>query len=115
MSNRLRLLSLAALLVLPCAFSVKAQEGRQANAPARTSADESSQLDIPERRITRDSYRAATSVEIGGETAGAVSLRVGAEVTATTIDVLLRGVTGQVRFKASLDPLLARINSHRRR
>jgi hypothetical protein len=116
---------LPGLLILACSSFTHAQDGRgtisrlvnqdqQAGSTARTSADETFDLNIPERYITRSNYRASTEVEIIGDTARAVSLSVGVAVSAGRIGVLLRNVTGKVRFKASLDPVLNRINSHRK-
>jgi hypothetical protein len=83
------------------------------NTQARTSADETFELNIGERRITRREFTASTSVEAGEERAKGLSLRVGVELGASSIDVLLRNVRGQVRFRASLERVLDRINSRR--
>jgi hypothetical protein len=82
------------------------------NSPAGTNADENFELNISERRITRSDYNASTSVEAGEENTGSVHLRVGVEVGASEIDVLLRNVQGRVRFRASLDRILDLINAH---
>jgi hypothetical protein len=116
---------LPGLLILVCSSFTQAQDdrgrifepgnqGQQAGSTARMSADETFDLNIPERYITRSNYRASTEVEITGDTARAISLRIGVAVSAGRIGVLLRNVTGKVRFKASLDPVLKRINSHRK-
>ena len=80
---------------------------------ARTSADESFDLNIAERRITRRDFEASTSVAAGEESARGLKLRVGVAVGADRIDVLLRNVRGRVRFRATLDRVLQRINSRR--
>ncbi len=84
-----------------------------AEADARTSADENIELNIAERRITRRDYQASTSVEAGEETARGLRLRVGVALSADEINVLLRNVRGRVRFRASLDRVLERLNLRR--
>ena len=89
---------------------------QQASAPdseARTSADETFELNITERRITRRDFEASTSVEAGEESAHGLDLKIGVAVGADSIDVLLRNVRGQVRFRATLERVLERINSRR--
>jgi hypothetical protein len=105
---KIKLFFLASLILLSFDSRVRAQS----ETPARTSADERFELNITERRITTSNYTASTAVEIGDQSARGVSLRVGVGVSAGTIDVLLHGVAGFVRFKATLEPVLARIRSH---
>jgi hypothetical protein len=80
---------------------------------ARTNADEIFELSIDERHIIEQDFHASTSVEAGDERAQGVKLRVGVAVGASDIDVLLRNVHGRVRFRATLDPVLRRINARR--
>lgn len=80
---------------------------------SRTSADETFELNISEKRITEKDFEASTSVEAGEESARGLRLRIGVGIGADAIDVLLRNVRGRVRFRASLAPLLERINSRR--
>lgn len=82
-------------------------------ATTRTNADESFELNITERRITRDDYEASTSVEAGDGEARGLALRIGVMVRAGHIDLLLRGVQGNVRFRASLEPVLRRLGTRR--
>ena len=77
----------------------------------RTSANETFDLNIAERRITERDFAASTSVEIGEETARGLSLRVGVAVGADQINVLLRNVRGSVRFRATLERVLQRLNA----
>jgi hypothetical protein len=77
----------------------------------RTSADENFELNIAERRITERGFAASTTVEIGEETAHGLSLRVGVAVGADEINVLLRNVRGSVRFRATLNRVLERLNA----
>ncbi|HVG35849.1 MAG TPA: hypothetical protein VM911_22545 [Pyrinomonadaceae bacterium] len=79
----------------------------------RTQADETFELNIAERRITERDFAASTSVEAGEESARGLKLRVGVEVGASSIDVLLRNVRGSVRFRATLERVLERLNARR--
>ena len=79
----------------------------------RTSADETFELNITERRIAERNFEASTSVEAGEETARGLSLRVGVAVGADEINVLLRNVRATVRFRASLERVLGRLNMRR--
>jgi trimethylamine:corrinoid methyltransferase-like protein len=79
----------------------------------RTSADETFELNITERRINERDFEASTSVEAGEETARGLLLRVGVAVRADEINVLLRNVRGRVRFRASLERVLERLNLRR--
>jgi hypothetical protein len=79
----------------------------------RTSADETFDLNITERRITERDFAASTTVEIGEETARGLFLRVGVAVGADEINVLLRNVRGRVSFRATLDRVLERLNARR--
>lgn len=76
----------------------------------QSSADEDFELNIGERRITRDDYEASVSVAVGEEGARGLNLRVGVAVGASQIDVLLRNVRGRVRFRATLEQVLRRLN-----
>jgi hypothetical protein len=79
----------------------------------RTSADETFELNIMERRITENDFAASTSVEVGEETARGLLLRVGVSLGADEISVLLRNVQGHVRFHGTLERILERLNTHR--
>jgi len=84
-----------------------------ARSAAQTNADENFQLDIASRRITENNYQASTAIETdAGDTRG-VDLRVGVFLNASRIDVSLRNVRGQVRFRGSLDSVLERLKLHR--
>jgi hypothetical protein len=130
---RLKLFRAAIILSLIslCASLATAQEGWGAQQPARaqqaveqqqpatsdpvrrTDADENFELNIAERRITERDFAASTSVEAGEESARGLRLRVGVEVGASEIDLLLRNVRGSVRFRATLDRVLERLNARR--
>lgn len=89
----------------PAASSVPAQAG--------SNIDENFELNIDLRRITERDYEASTAIEIGDTGGRGVNLQVGVAVAASQIDVLLRNIRGRVRFRATLEPVLQRINSRR--
>lgn len=89
------------------------QQNVTPDATERTEADETFELNITERRITERDFTASTSVEAGEESARGLRLRVGVEVGASVIDVLLRNVRGSVRFRATLERVLERLNARR--
>jgi hypothetical protein len=89
------------------------QPAPDADAARRTNADETFDLNIPERRISESNYEASTSVEILEEGTSGVNLRVGVMLGASNIDVLLRNVRGRVRFRGSLESVLQRLNERR--
>ncbi|MBV9210134.1 MAG: hypothetical protein JOZ52_05870 [Acidobacteria bacterium] len=120
MSFHLFRITLVLLFMLTTCALVEAQgDNRQApnastpSAETRTSADETFELNITERHITETGFEASTSVEAGEESARGLRLRIGVGIGADVIDVKLLGVRGRVRFRATLAPVLERINSRR--
>lgn len=87
------------------------------NAPAPpaqtdgTTADEEFDLNIDRRRINEKEFHAETAVETDG--ARGLRLGVGVAVRASDIEVLLLGVRGHVRFRASLAPVLRLLEARR--
>jgi hypothetical protein len=77
----------------------------------RTTANETFELNITERRITERDFAASTTVEVGEETARGLLLRVGVSVGADEINVFLRNVRGRVNFRATLERVLQRLNA----
>ena len=77
----------------------------------RVSAEEKFDLNIVERRITENDFFAATSVGLDSREGKNLSMNVGVEVRAGKIDVLMRNVTGTVRFRGSIQKVLDRLNS----
>ncbi|HEX5702610.1 MAG TPA: hypothetical protein VFX97_05280 [Pyrinomonadaceae bacterium] len=77
----------------------------------RVSAEETFDLNIVERRITENDFFAATSVGLDSREGKNLSMNVGVEVRAGKIDVLMRNVTGTVRFRGSIQKVLDRLNS----
>lgn len=76
----------------------------------QSQVDETIDLNIPQRHIVQQNYRASTSVEIGPEQTRGIWLRVGVGVFASNIDVKLLNVTGRVRFRGTLEDVIKRIN-----
>lgn len=120
--NLFRLALVLAVVTASSAFALAQNEGapsaaaaQTASAPQsnRTTADETFELNITERRITEHDFAASTTVEVGEETARGLRLRVGVAVGADEINVLLRNVRGRVSFRASLAPVLERLNTRR--
>jgi hypothetical protein len=72
------------------------------SSPDSLSADERFDLNIAFEQITETDFRRSTSVSLNAEN---LRVHTGAVVEASRITVTLRGVTGQVRFKASLEPI----------
>ncbi len=93
--------------------AVEQQQNAAPDSTQRTQADETFELNITERRITERDFAASTSVEAGEESARGLRLRVGVELGASEIDVLLRNIRGSVRFRATLERVLARLNARR--
>lgn len=75
-------------------------------------ADEEFELNIDVRRINERDFQAQTAVEAGDAAAG-LRLKVGVALGAQDIDVLLQGVRGRVRFRASLAPVLRLLDARR--
>ncbi|MDQ4122536.1 MAG: hypothetical protein M3209_13950 [Acidobacteriota bacterium] len=65
------------------------------------------ELNIVQDRITETDFERSTAAELTGEN---LSIKVGAGVRAERIDVILRGITGNVRFRASLEQIKARLD-----
>ena len=114
----------AAFMLAACACACVAQSRVGEDLPAATSpqraaaaggvnaagdVDEDFELNIAERRITEQSFFASTAVNVS---AGALRLGVGVALGAGRIDVLLRNVSGRVRFRGSLDALRRVLDAH---
>ncbi|HEX8559444.1 MAG TPA: hypothetical protein VF668_15185 [Pyrinomonadaceae bacterium] len=116
--GRARRLTFICLLILASCAPASAQTGgapRQTTPPAEATsgatADEDFELNIDLRRISERDFQAGTAVEAGGESG--LRLKVGATLRASDIEVLLQGVRGRVRFRASLAPLLRLLDARR--
>jgi len=99
------------VLFFPCSFLVAAIILFAGSAAGQTrpgvpvdqlSADENFELNIGESREVEQFYKRSTSVDIHTPN---LSVGVGAEVRAQRIDLRLRGVSGRVLFRATLESL----------
>ena len=94
------------LFLLTLTFSAN---GQQENNPVPRNtpetADESFTLNITESRTSETNYERSTRVEVGRRDESAVFVGVGAAVQAQKIVITLRGITGDVRFRASLEKI----------
>ena len=72
---------------------------------SQANVDETFELNIDERRFTKTDFEASTDVDTGGDARG-VNVRIGVSLTAGRIEVLLRNVHGNVRFRGTLDRIL---------
>ena len=78
-------------------------EDQRAELPTtQRNADQTFELDFDERRFSETDFEASTALDTNGDSRG-VRVRIGVSLTAGSIDVLLRGVRGRVRFRGSLD------------
>ncbi len=77
----------------------------------RVDADEEFELNIDQRRISEKEFHAETAVETDGS--HGLQLGVGVALRASDIEVLLLGVRGHVRFRASLAPVLRLLEARR--
>ena len=72
--------------------------------PVRTNIDETFYLNIVERRLTEENFKAGTTVATEPESG--LDLQVGVGLSASRIDVHMRNIRGKVRFHGSLDRIL---------
>jgi hypothetical protein len=94
------------LFFLVLAYTASGQETRKnISADKPVSADESFTLNITESRTSETNYERSTRVEVGRRDESAVFVGVGAAVQAQKIVITLRGITGDVRFRASLEKI----------
>jgi hypothetical protein len=71
---------------------------------AASVTDESFDLDIAEKRISRPDFHASTALKIE-PTDGSVRIHAGASVTARSVEIVLRNVRGSVRFHSDMGRL----------
>ena len=98
-------LAFLVLFILSTACFASAQDDNQ--------LDETINLNITQERVTETNYERSTEVKIG-DAETKVSVRVGASVSAQTITINLRGITGNGRFRASLEKITQRIQNSKR-
>lgn len=91
-------------------FAAARAQAQTAPAGDQPTQNEDFELNITERRITETPFRRSTQAELNEQD---VRLQVGVGASAGRIDVVLRGVTGRVRFHASLESLRRRLSQLR--
>lgn len=79
----------------------------------QVTARESFDLNIVRERITETDFVRSTDVRLSDENNNGIKLEVGVGVRAEQINVLLRGITGRVNFRASLESIKQRIEQRR--
>lgn len=92
-------------LFVPSAF-IAVAFGIGASAQSPPPLVEDFDLNIVNERITETNFARSTAVQIDEPN---VRLNVGVAVTAERIDVILKGITGRVRFRGSPGSLLQRL------
>lgn len=93
------------LFLLASGVSANAQETNTADKNKQTVTDETFTLNITESRVTETNFERSTQAAIGTENNSSVQVRVGANVRAQNIVITLRGITGNARFRASLEKI----------
>lgn len=91
---------------------VKAQETGVSPSASAVEKEENFRLDITEKRTTEENYQRSTEIRIDNNR---LNVGAGASVGARKINILLRGVKGEVTFRASLEPLRTRIEELRKK
>ncbi len=107
----LSIISISASWVASQSVRLKDQEKPAASTPARPNADETFDLNIDVRRISRENFEASTSVATDEDSR--LNLQIGVSLAAGRIEVLLKNVQGRVRFRGSLDRILEMIDTRR--
>jgi hypothetical protein len=89
------------------------QENPDRDSARRPSADETFELNIDERRFSRENFQAGTAVGTEEDSQG-LNLQIGVALAAGRIDVLLRNVRGTVRFRGTLNRVLEMMSTRPR-
>jgi hypothetical protein len=113
-NRRFSLYISAFIIFLFCPASVFVYGQTEPAKPAPTpqnqiTADENIKLNIVQERITEKNFERSTDVALTDASRGNLRVEVGVGVRAESIDVILRGIFGNVRFRASLESLRQRI------
>ena len=82
------------------------------HAQVATDANVDRELNIVEEHIVEDSFERSMSVAVDQQN---LRLNIGAYISTARIDLTLRGVTGHVVFRASLEPIRERLERLRNR
>ena len=98
--------------IVPAQSSTPSPSVGQTVGGARTTADESFELNIDQRRITSEDFEASTAIETDPNAQG-LNLQIGVALAASHINVLLVNVRGRVRFRGSLERILDMLDTRR--
>lgn len=99
------------LFILALACLLSAAAAAQTAPPPK---DERVVLDAGEKRIVRELYHDDEAIQLQGNEAGGWHLSAGASIDARRIDLTLRNVRGEVRFRGDFSRLDALLRRHRR-
>lgn len=109
--NHLFLLSVA-VLIFSFSQNIRAQQTAPTTPQSDIKKEENFELNIIEKRVTEENYQRSTNVKLETDK---VRVGVGASVGAQKITILMRGIKGNVTFRASLEPVQQRIDALRKR
>ena len=70
-----------------------------------TPSERTTRLDAAEKHIVQSPYHASEAVTVGGKQAGGWHVYAGAAIDARQIDLRMRNVRGQVRYRADVSRL----------
>jgi hypothetical protein len=73
---------------------------------SRRNVNKNFELNIKDRRILEQDYKASTSISLGEFSSRGLSLRIGAGVRASEVDIRLHNIQGKVHFHASGERLV---------
>ena len=108
-STGLLILTSASINLMLCAIASAQNQPTQIldpNLPTENNKSQSSkivndfQLNITNQQINQQNYQASTSITVGEVATNGISLRIGAGVQASSINMQLQNIYGQVHFRA---------------
>jgi len=76
------------------------------NTQSSPNVNKNFELNITERRILEQDYKASTSISVGEVSSRGLSLRIGAGVRASEVDIRLHNIQGTVHFHANGERLV---------
>lgn len=118
MNNKIYKSKLTVLSLMFCGLyilsgNIYGQTANPAPSPSnnqnQVTADENFELNITQKRITETDFARSTDVKLSNAESGGLRVEVGVGVRAESIDVIMRGIYGRVRFRASLESLRQKI------
>lgn len=100
-----KLIFIGLFLLTACVLSSPAQQ----TTDNQITNSEDFTLNISEKKISEEDYRANVKVSAQTPTRPVISLNIGVGVQAKKISVTLKNVTGDVKFRGSLEKLLEKL------